>query len=100
MIITVIIASATILFLIWFAYTLATTQNNAIRRCFELKKLHNAVLFGKEKLDAISNFDLLSLSRPMLTRVGFGGVGPAYFPSFQVLAIVNDEISRRRHEQA
>ena len=92
----IIIGIVVILFLVWFGYVLATTQNEAISRCFKMRKLHNDLLFGRSLIKDISDSELLSLSKPLFTHVGMGGIGPAYNPSFSVFEMIMKEIGRRR----
>lgn len=94
------IGTITILFLIWFGYMAISIQNKAISRCFRLRKLHNELLFGRKQFKDISDSELLSLSKPLFTHVGMGGIGPSYNPSFSVWEMITEEISRRRESRA
>lgn len=91
-----IVAFAGIVSAIILGWSIASVQNSAISNCFKLREAQNGLLTGDLKIEDMTDFQLLSLRLPMFTHVGIGGVGPAYLPSFTVLCMVDEELSRRR----
>ncbi len=92
----VIIVTILSIGIIIFGWKIASVQNEAIEQCFEVKELADRLLTGELEMKYISNSQLLLLRRPIFTHVGMGGVGPSYLPSFAILEMVNEELSRRR----
>jgi hypothetical protein len=75
-------------------------MNEPIERCFELKSLHNDILFGRKLLADLDDRTLFSLSKPLWTVVGMGGMGPRYTPDFSVFSLIQREIEARRESRS
>ena len=78
------------------SYFVARLMDGGIRRCFHIRELHDKLLTGDCKIDDVSKPDLLSLRNPILTHVGIGGVGPSYWPSDEILCMVNSALEKMR----
>ena len=74
-------------------------QTKEIRKCLDIKKLHNDLLVGEKIMSDLVNADILSLKNPIYTHVGFGGVGPRYHPCFEIMKMVDEELTQRRNKE-
>ena len=81
---------------ICFAVFIASGMNKAVDECLRIKRLSRELLCGTVELGCISDSDLFSLREAKFTHVGVVGVGPIYLPSYEILEIIGNELSRRR----
>ncbi len=75
-----------------------------IEEVFRRRKLETNIRTGKTALwsnsnEHVSSKDLILLQKPLFTHVGIGGIGPAYFPSFDIACIAQAELERRRNKE-
>ncbi len=99
-IVKIVLAVIFMIGLIVLGISIASCQNSLIDSCFRKRERHDKLLIGELTIKDISDFDLISLSRPMFTHIGMGGIGPHYNPSFTVLCLIDDELTRRRSNQS
>lgn len=80
-------------------FSIARFQNEAIADCLNRKRRHDKILTGDLDVCRISDSELVSLCRPLLTHIGMGGIGPCYNPSFIVYCLLVDELTDRRSKK-
>lgn len=95
----IIISVISIVGVITLGIFIASCQNRIINDCLDRKRKHDKLLIGKLNVHNIPDSELISLSRPMFTHIGMGGLGPCYNPSFTVLCLVVDELTSRRSKR-
>ena len=72
--------------------------SSGIDKVFKLRELGRSLILGNVFAGDIPSDDLLALRKRKLT-VGFGCMGPAYHPEFEVIGMCSSELDKRRTEK-